>query len=107
MEENNSGLLLCSKSTCKAILPIVSPGQKGFKTCEKCRERNRTHMKRKREEERPEGQRPAPDLPHGLHGSRSDILTKETDREQLSVPPGPTPESSSDEEQVSMCLLDL
>jgi hypothetical protein len=57
MDENFPGLLLCSKSKCRAVLPVVQPWQKNYKTCQKCQDQNRIHMNRKREGEHLEGLR--------------------------------------------------
>ena len=96
--------LICSKSKCKAVLPLEIPGQQFFKTCTKCRNADAIQRKRKRDEMEKENSGPVPPPPLGLQSERQPLATiREND-------PGPqegmlSEESDKEEETGAVRLI--
>src|SRR5215470_963766 len=87
---------ICSKAKCKAVLPSEIPGQKVFKTCEKCRNGDAARRKRKRDEKDQGEGRAAPSPPTQERGGLRDTQPKENPRTQSDE------ESDIEDENVSI-----
>jgi hypothetical protein len=68
--ESPTGPMICSKSKCKNPLPPAIPGTKYFKTCERCRNRDRlTEAARRKKQQLGIGcQEPSRDTPITISG---------------------------------------
>jgi hypothetical protein len=97
-----AGHLICSKAKCKAVLPPEIPGQKYFKTCEKCRRADALQKKRKRQEEK-ENSGPAPPPPPSLQSERTPLATVTENNPGLrdDMPP----EETDKEEEIGLVSL--
>jgi hypothetical protein len=108
MDENIPSQQICSKSKCRTVLPPVIPGQRWYKTCQKCRDQNRIYIKRKREGEHPEEPRPAPDPLPRLQSLMADVQRGEAWGDQspnLARCSDESPSEASDEKTVSRIIF--
>ena len=90
--------LICSKAKCKAVLPPEVPGQKYFKTCEKCRQADALQKKRKRAEEK-ENSGPARPPPPSLQSERTPLIAITENNPQASLRDDTVPLEEPDKEE--------